>query len=162
VSTNLSQQWAAARISAQPAGDCEAPTNPDVLDELIVWRMNDPRYTDRTNHVKGLAMQRQWTIEARADFADPEKNEFITRIIREAAVHVHANMALLMDNGQAPQCVCFSDDFFDGHQEIKLHEDKLGNAIKEHGDQMSGGGVSQELLDAANEMQHDKNNAGSE
>jgi hypothetical protein len=65
----------------------------------------------------------------------------ITRSIREAAVHVHANMALLSDNGQAPQVVCFSDDFFDGHQEIKLHEDKLGKAIADHGDQMSGGGV---------------------
>lgn len=106
-------------------------------------------------------MQRQWTIEGRADFADPEKNEVITRAFREAAVHVHATMALLMD-GQAPQVVCFSDDFFDGHQEIKLHEDKLGKAIEAHGDKMSGGGVSQELLDAARDMQHDKNNDGQE
>lgn len=153
------KQWASARLSAQHAGNSEALTNPDVLDEIIVWRMNDPRYTDRNTHVKGLPMQRQWTIEARADFADQEKNDVITRAIREAAVHVHATMALLSD-GQAPQVVCFSDDFFDGHQEIKLHEDTLGKAIAEHGDQMSGGGVSQELLQAAAEMQHDKNNNG--
>lgn len=159
MNTDARKQWAAARIQAQPCGDSEALANPDVLDELIVWRMNDPRFTDRSNHVKGLAMQRQWTIEARADFADPEKNEAITRAIREAAVHVHAIMALLSD-GQAPQVVCFSDDFFDGHQEIKLHEDKLGNAIEAHGGQMGQGGVSDELLQAARDMQHDKNNDG--
>lgn len=150
--------WAAARMSAQPL-DPDKLSDHDVLDQMVVWRMNDPRFTDRTNQVKGIAMQRQWTIEARADFADPDKNEAITKAIREAAVHVHAIMALLSD-GQAPQVVCFSDDFFDGHQEIKLHEDKLGKAIAEHGDQMGGGQVSDELLAAAAEMQHDKNNAG--
>lgn len=155
---SMIKQWASARISAAAGRDPESPTNPDVLDQLIVWRMNDPRFTDRSNQVKGLKMQRQWTIEARADFADKDKNEVITRLIREAAVHVHANLALLMDNGQAPQVVAFSDDFFDGHQELKLHEDKLGQAIEAHGDTMSSGGVSQELLDAAAEMQHDKNN----
>jgi hypothetical protein len=149
--------WAAAKIQAQPAGDSEALSNPDVLDQLVVWRMTDPRYTDRTNRVKGLTMQRQWTIEARADFADPEKNEAITTAIRQASVHVHAVMALLSD-GQAPQVVCFSDDFFDGHQEIKLHEDKLGQAIEQHGGSMSEGKVSDELLQAARDMQHDKNN----
>lgn len=151
--------WASARVSAQPNADVLA--QPDVLDALVVWRMTDPRYTTRENRVKGLTMQRQWTIEARADFADPEKNEAITTAIREAAVHVHAIMALLSD-GQAPQVVCFSDDFFDGHQEIKLHEDKLGKAIETHGGQMTGGGVSQELLQAAADMQHDKNNEGKE
>lgn len=154
---NTRQAWAAARIQAQPAGDSEALANPDVLDELVEWRMNDPRYTDRTTQVKGLPMQRQWTIEARADFADPEKNEAITKAIREAAVHVHAIMALLSD-GQAPQVVCFSDDFMEGNEEIKLHEDKLGQAIAQHGDKMTGGGVSDELLQAARDMQHDKNN----
>lgn len=106
-------------------------------------------------------MQRQWTIEARADFADQEKNEAITTAIRQAAVHVHAVMALLSD-GQAPQVVCFSDDFFDGHQEIKLHEDKLGQAIEAHGGNMGEGKVSDELLQAARDMQHDKNNEGKE
>lgn len=148
--TKAAQLWATARLQSP---------DQDTLDEVIVWRMNDPRYTTRDNHVKGLPMQRQWTIEGRADFADPEKNEAITRAFREAAVHVHAIMALLSD-GQAPQVVVFSDDFFDGHQEIKLHDDKLGAAIAEHGDKMGQGGVSQELLDAASDMQHDKNNNG--
>lgn len=133
--------------------------HPDTLDQLLVWRMTDPRYANRENRVKGLHMQRQWTIEARADFADPEKNDAITTAIREAAVHVHAVMALLSD-GQKPQVACYSDDYFSGHEEIALHKDKLGDAIKEHGDAMSGGGVSDELLQAAADMQHDKNNAG--
>lgn len=160
MSTSAREQWAAARISAQPC-DSDALPDQDVLDQLVVWRINDPRYTDRDNHVKGLAMQRQWTIEARADFADQEKNEAITTAIRQAAVHVHAVMALLSD-GQAPQVVCFSDDFFDGHQEIKLHEDKLGQAIEAHGGNMGEGKVSDELLQAARDMQHDKNNEGKE
>lgn len=147
--------WAAARIQAQPAG--ESLADPDVLDQLVVWRINDPRYTDRTNHVKGLTMQRQWTIEARADFSDPEKNEAITAAVKTAAVHVHAIMALLSD-GQNPQVVCFSDDFFEGHQEIKMHEDTLGKAVEEHGDKMTGGGASAELLQAVSDLQHDKNN----
>lgn len=103
-------------------------------------------------------MQRQWTIEARADFADTEKNEAITQAIREAAVHVHAVMSLLSD-GQKPQVVCFSDDFFEGHAEIALHEDKLGKAIETHSDVMGSGGVSDELLQAAAELQHDTNEA---
>ena len=100
-------------------------------------------------------MQRQWTIEARADFSDKAKNDAIDRAIREAAVHVHAQLALISD-GQKPQVVCFSDDFMEGHQEIALHRDTLGDAIAEHGDQLTGGDVSSELLQAAAEMQHEK------
>lgn len=149
------KQWASARVSAQPNMDVLA--NPDVLDALVIWRMNDPRYEDRKTRVKGLSMQRQWTIEARADFADQEKNDAITQAIRDAAVHVHAVMALLSD-GQKPQVVCFSDDFFAGHEEIMLHDDKLGSAIAEHGPNIEQGVVSEELMAAARDMQHDKNN----
>ena len=102
-------------------------------------------------------MQRQWTIEARADFADAEKNEAITKAFREAAVHVHAVLSLLSD-GQKPEVVCYSEDFFSGHADIALHKDTLGDAISEHGDAMAGGGVIDELLAAAAEMQHEKNN----
>jgi hypothetical protein len=129
----------------------------DIVDALLIWRMNDPRYKDRRTRVKGLSMQRQWTIEARADFADADKNEAITEAIRRAAVHVHATLALLSD-GQKPQVVAFSDDFFSGHADIALLPDTLGAAIKEHGDGKDTA-VSQELLDAMRDMQHDKNNA---
>lgn len=132
-----------------------ADTPPDIVDALITWRMTDPRYVDRKTKLKGMKMQRQWTIEARADFADADKNEAITQAFREAAVHVHAVMALLAD-GQKPQVVCYSDDFFTGHAEIGLHEDTLGKAIAES--KVQEGVVSDELLQAARDMQHDKNN----
>jgi hypothetical protein len=120
--------------------------------------MNDPRYTDRDNQVKGIQMQRQWTIEARADFADQEKNEAITEAVRRAAVHIYATIALLAD-GIKPQVVAFSDDFFTGHDEIDLMEDKLGKAIEDHGDTVGGEApVSEEMLSALRDMQHDKNN----
>lgn len=144
--------WAAAR--SHPNTSHVETAHPDVLDNLIVWRMNDPRYTDLTNHVKGLPMQRQWTIEARADYADPGKNEAINDAIRTFAIRLHATMALLADNGVVPQVVTFSDDFFDGHEEIKLHADKLEpSEVNQPMDK-----VSDELLQAARDMQHDKNN----
>ena len=149
------QAWAGARLSAKTTRD-DDPANPEIVDRLVIWRMSDPRCVDRTNRVKGQKMQRQWTIEARADFNDPEKNEAITTAIREAAVHVHAVMALLSD-GQKPQVVCYSDDFFNGHADIALHEDKLGKAIQEHGDNVGSGNVSNELLQAAAEIAHEKN-----
>jgi hypothetical protein len=98
-------------------------------------------------------MQKQWTIEARADFADQTKNDAITRAIREAAVHVHAVMALLSD-GQKPQVVVFADDFFEGHEEISLHDDTLGKAIDEHKN-VGGGEISDELMAAARDMRPD-------
>lgn len=100
-------------------------------------------------------MQRQWAIEARADFADPEKNEAITEAVRRAAVHINATLALLSD-GQKPQVVAYSDDFFSGHEEIALLENKMGNALKEHDDIGTEAEVSEEMLAAARDMQHDK------
>lgn len=129
--------------------------NPDVLDQVILWRMADPRYTTRENRVKGLTMQRQWTIEARADFADADKNEAITEAVRRAAVHINATLALLSD-GQKPQVVAFSDDFFAGHAEIALLEDQMGDAIAKHDDIGETAEVSNEMLQAVRDMQHDK------
>lgn len=130
--------------------------NPDVLDQLIIWRMNDPRYTERDNRLKGLAMQRQWTIEARADFADQEKNDAITEAVRVAAVHINATIALLAD-GIRPQVVAFSDDFFAGHAEIGLLEDKLGKAKIDHDEDTEDGAVSDEMMQAMRDMKHDQN-----
>jgi hypothetical protein len=143
--------WAFAR--SRYDGSAEAQKDP--LDRLIVWRMNDPRCTDRTNRVKGIKMQRQWTIEVRADFSDKEKNDAIDKIIKEAAVYVHANAALIADV-QKPEVVCYSDDFFHGREELDLHNDKIGKAIVAHGESIGGGSVSDELVQAATEMLHDK------
>lgn len=129
--------------------------NPAALDFLILWRMDDPRYCDRNTRRKGIHMQRQWTIEARADFADAEKNEAITEAVRRAAVHINATLALLSD-GQKPQVVAFSDDFFAGHAEIAVLENKLGDALKAHDDIGDESVVSDELLQAARDIAHDK------
>jgi len=99
--------------------------------------------------------QRQWTIEARADFADPEKNEAITEAVRRAAVHINATLELLSD-GQKPQVVVYSDDFFTGHKDIALLPDTLGKAIQDHGGEEPEK-VSDELLQAMRDLQHEKN-----
>lgn len=131
--------------------------NPDVLDRLIIWRMDDPRYTTRDkehNH----NVQRQWSIEARADFADQEKNDAISEAVRRAAVHINATIALLAD-GIKPQVVAFSDDFFAGHEDIALMPDSIGAAIAEHAEDVGGEApVSEEMLQAMRDLQHDKNN----
>lgn len=130
--------------------------HPDVLDQKIIWRLADPRYMTRQD-MKGKHMQRQWTIEARADFDDPDKNEVITKAIQQAARHVHATLALLADS-QQPQVVAFSDDFFSGHQEISLLEDVIGKGLAVSTEVEAP--ISSELLEAARELQHDKNNSG--
>jgi hypothetical protein len=127
--------------------------NPDALDKLIIWRMDDPRYTQQEG-----ATQRQWTIEARADFADQEKNDAISEAVRRAAVHINATIALLAD-GIKPQVVAFSDDFFAGHEDIALMPDSIGAAIAEHAEDVGGEApVSEEMLQAMRDLQHDKNN----
>lgn len=125
--------------------------DPDTLDRLILWRMDDPRFIDRATRRKGIHMQRQWTIEARADFADAEKNEAITEAVRKAAAHINATLVLLSD-GQKPQVVAYSDDFFAGHEDINVLGDPLGRALEAHGDQIEDGVVSDELLHAAQDI----------
>ena len=128
---------------------------PDVMDKLILWRMDDPRYRYK---MKESVMQRQWNIEARADFEDADKNEVITEAIRRAAVHVNATIALLLQadgHGQKPEVVCYSDDFFAGHQDIALLEDTLGKALVDH-DSTEQDSVSAELIAAAKEMASDE------
>lgn len=132
--------------------------DPDQLDKLIIWKMNDPNV--RRARAKGETMtQRQWTIEARADFEDPGKNEAVTEAIRTAAQHVFAVLALLSDR-QKPQVVCFSDDFVDGHEDIALHVQQHGDPLANAQAETQVGGdnaVSSEMLQAALEMQHDAN-----
>lgn len=140
--------------------------NPDVMDRVIIWRMGDPKFREEASFVDGKRSipmaQVQWTIEVRADFSDKEKNDVITRIVKSAAKHLHANCALLAD-GQRPQIAVFSDDFFIGREEIELLEDEIGNAIAAEGatgtagEAPDGEAISDELLQAARDIQHDKN-----
>lgn len=101
-------------------------------------------------------MQRQWTIEARADFADKEKNDAIDQAFKVAAAHINATLQLLSD-GQKPNVVVFSDDFFAGHQDIDWLGDPLGKAIAEHGGSKTGDApeVSDQMLAALRDMRSD-------
>jgi len=130
--------------------------HPDVLDKFMIWYMDGPRY--RRQHLgaakcetmrrKGI-MQKQWTIEARADFADQEKNEAITRTVQRAAALVSATISLLSD-GVKPQVVAFCDDWFGNHEDIDLLAKSLGeDTPTELGKQED---VSDDLLQAIKDM----------
>jgi hypothetical protein len=94
-------------------------------------------------------MQKQWTIEARADFADQEKNEAITRTVQRAAALVSATISLLSD-GVKPQVVAFCDDWFGNHEDIDLLAKSLGeDTPTELGKQED---VSDDLLQAIKDM----------
>lgn len=147
--------WAGACTSLRSYETDGQIASGDVLDQLIEWRMSDLRYYTSTHNKGQGIMQRQWTIEARADFADKDKNETITQAVREAAVHINAVLALLSD-GQKPQVVAFSDDFFAGHEDIALLPDTLGMAIKEHNGGAAAEPISDEMAQAFRDMQHDK------
>lgn len=121
-----------------------------VLNALIVWRMNDPRLGNAP--LKECKMQRQFTIEVRVDYADEGKNEAMRETVTYAARRVLATAALLAD-GVKPQAVVFSDDFFSGHTDIAILEDKF--APKE-GESQSSDSVSDEMAAAMREMAQDK------
>lgn len=93
-------------------------------------------------------MQRQFTMELRVDYADPEKNAAMQTALQAAARHAYATAVLLADPGMpAPQVAIFSDDNFTGHSEIALLDDTIATGLVS-----IGGGeeetVSRELLDA--------------
>ena len=93
-------------------------------------------------------MQRQWTIEARADFADADKNEAISEAVKQAAIKVAATISLLQDGVKA-EVVAYSDDFFHGHEDIALFAQKV---TKDDLAAQEDDGVSDELLAAAREQ----------
>lgn len=126
--------------------------NPDVLDNIIFWRMGDPRRPRPTLAERGKNMVRQWTIEFRADYHDEAKNKVIDRIGLECAVYLDAQLGLLADadksgaKSQIPQVSYYSDDFFVGHKEIKLHtqqDDSLGKVVADYAKTVPG--VAEEL-----------------
>lgn len=151
MSVNQVKAWASAR-ARYPVN----MSHPEVLDKLIIWRMNDPRYTDRSNHVKGIAMQRMWTIEVKADFADPGKNEAIDDIVRTYAKQIHATVELIKDT-QKPQVACFSDDWFCGHTDLDMHKVPSTEEIANLAANMEEAPVSDEMLQALREMRAEAN-----
>jgi|ERR1035437_3421072 hypothetical protein len=112
--------------------------DPDTLDRLVIWRMNDVKYRRRTRRemdefIRSGAMQRQFTIELRVDYADAEKNETMRTALQAAARHVYATAVLLAD-AVKPQIAIFSDDFFAGHEQITLLEDTIKDGLDQIGD----------------------------
>jgi hypothetical protein len=101
--------------------------NPDLLDKIIDWKMRAPnkRWRYATEEQR---MQRQFTIELRVDYADNEKNDAMRQACAAAARHVYATASLLSD-GIKPQISVYSDDYFAGHDEIKLMEDTIQQGL---------------------------------
>lgn len=121
--------------------------NGSELDQLIDWKCDNPKFnlSQEKRH-----MQRQFTIEVRVDYTDKDKNEAMRTALAAAARHVFATAVLLAD-GVKPTIAIFSDDFFQGHEEIALMQDVIRDGV----DSISGGeeaqdnGVSSELAAAA-------------
>lgn len=103
--------------------------------------------------------QRSWTIEVRADFSDPGKNDSITHGVKQKAVELFSLVQLLSD-GQKPNIACWSEDFFHGKEDLNIfakdHVD--AEAVKAVADTLDDVPVSDELMAAAAEILHDKNN----
>lgn len=76
-------------------------------------------------------MQRQFTIELRVDYADPDKNEVMKKALQAAARHMYATAVLLSDSGMRPEIMLASDDFFSGNEEINLLEDTIQQGLDE-------------------------------
>lgn len=127
--------------------------NPDVLDKVIIWRSQSPRVLRRRKLsaiTRGEHMQRQFTVELRVDYADNDKNEIMRKALQHAARHVYATAVLLSD-GVTPQVAVFSDDFFSGHEEIKLMDDVIQNGLEVTDMAGTEETVSSELMSAMRE-----------
>jgi hypothetical protein len=127
------------------------PKNAEVRAKKILWRTGDPRVTQHfkpNSKERRNAMQKQYTIEIRADFADPAKHESLKKLIAQKTRELLASAALGND-GQAPDAAVFSEDFFIGREEINM----LDNLVVAGKDE----GVSQGLIDALKEEQEAKN-----
>jgi hypothetical protein len=64
-------------------------------------------------------------MEVLVDYKDSAKNETMRQALQTAARHVLAKAHLLSDSRVMPQVSMFSDDFFDGHADIKLLDDNV-------------------------------------
>lgn len=128
--------------------------HPNVIEKIVDWKMGDPRWLSKHRRADAIArgahMQRQFTMELRVDYADADKNEVMKTALKHAARHVFATASLLADNGIRPEIAVHSDDFFSGHEEIKMLDDVIAQGIEETSS-VDAGEVSSELLSAARE-----------
>ena len=102
----------------------------DQQDQAIAWKSGSIavlKHYKTDTITRGAHMQRQFTIELRVDFADPEKLGPMKSVLQQAARHAFATAQLISDNPKSTRIAIFSDDFFTGHEEISL----LGDIIQE-------------------------------
>lgn len=140
---SLPQQYRAAETFTGPE---------DQQDKLIDWlagRMAVLKAYKLDTITRGAHMQRQFTIELRVDFADPEKLPELKQVLQQAARHAFATAQLISDNPKSTQIAIFSDDFFSGHEEIKLLEDTIQQGLDQLGETSGSETVSDELAAAA-------------
>ena len=64
-----------------------------------------------------------FTIEVRADFADPEKHEVMHQAAKEAA-RLLLTTALMMQEVRKPSVALQSSDFFYGSDDLSIFEDE--------------------------------------
>ena len=127
--------------------------DPDQLDKLIAWRLGSIQNLKRNRLyaiTEGAHMQRQFTIELRVDFADSEKLGPLKQVLQQAARHAFATAMLISDNPKSTQVAIFSDDFFSGHEEIKLLDDVIQQGLDQTGEAQPEDTPSAELLGAVN------------
>jgi hypothetical protein len=124
---------------------------PDQLDRLIEWKAGSIsvlRSYKLHTITEGAHMQRQFTIELRVDFADPEKLGPLKQVLQQAARHAFATAQLISDNPKSTQIAIFSDDFFSGHEEIKLMDDTIQQGLDAIGETSGSVDVSDEMAEA--------------
>lgn len=95
-------------------------------------------------------MQRQFNIELRVDYEDAGKNDEMRKACAAAARHMFA-MANLLADGVKPQVSIYSDDYFQGTQQIELMEDTIASGQEET--QLEETTVSSELLGAVRDQE---------
>lgn len=133
-------------------------TGPDEqLNRLIDWKAGS---VDVMRHYKSAHainwreehrhMQRQFTIELRVDFEDSGKLQPLKEVLQQAARHAYATAQLISDNPKSTQIAIFSDDFFSGHEEIKLLEDTIQQGLDQIGESSGADSVSSELAASVN------------
>lgn len=146
------------KVSARRGLSIDLTKTPGVLDQIFAWRSMSPRNRADRNfmaHIAGkpqvepIMPQQQFTVEVRVDYSDPGKFETMKEACRKAGAHLFATAQLISDK-TAPQIAIYSDDHFEGQQDINLFDTTISDGtqmLKDAGD-VSEGGVSQELLDA--------------
>jgi hypothetical protein len=122
-------------FTSMPKGfNIDMLASPGLMDKIIDWKMSGPFYR-KMDEMNGYhtteeqsKMQRQFTIELRVDYEDNEKNDAMRKACAAAGRHVFATASLLSD-GIQPQISIYSDDYFAGHDEIKLMEDTIQQGL---------------------------------